>query len=86
MRLYDLRQKEVINEYDCKALGCVVDIEFDIVSGCICALIIPGPCKFWGIFGRETEFVIPFKAVKQIGEDIILVCVKEEDVVAKCKF
>lgn len=86
MRLCDLRQKEVINEYDCKSLGCVVDLEFDIVSGCICAIIVPGPCKFFGLFGHETEFVIPYKAIKQIGEDIILVCVKEEDVVSKCKF
>lgn len=86
MRLCELRQKEVINQYDCKSLGCVADIEFDPSSGCICALIIPGPCKIWGLFGREHEYVIPFRAVKQIGEDIILVCVKEEDIICKCKF
>lgn len=86
MRVYDLRQKEVINEADCKVLGCVADVEFDAVSGCILALIIPGPGKLCGILGREMEYVIPFKSVRRIGEDIILVCVKIEEVYVKCKF
>lgn len=86
MRVYDLRQKEVINENDCKIIGCVVDIEFDVVSGCVTALIIPGPGKFCGLLGREMEYVIPFGCVKQIGEDIILVNVKLEEVLVKCKF
>ena len=86
LRVYDLRQKEVINEKDCKIIGCVVDIEFDAVSGCIIALIIPGPGKLCGILGREMEYVIPFGCVRKIGDDIILVNVKIEDVYVKCKY
>ncbi len=85
LRLIDLRQKEVINERDCKCLGCVADLEFDAETGCICALIIPGQAKMCGFFGRDSEYVIPYRMVRQIGEDIILVCVEEEEVLVKCK-
>lgn len=85
LRLIDLRQKEVINERDCRCLGCVADIEFEAESGCVCALIIPGQPKMCGLFGRDSEYVIPFHMVKQIGEDIILVCVNEEEVLVRCK-
>ena len=63
MRICDLRQKEVINIKDCKRLGYVCDIEFDR--------------KTCGLFGRDTEYRIPFCRVCQIGPDIILVDIDE---------
>lgn len=86
MRIWDLRQKEVINVCDCKRLGCVVDIEFDECKGCINAIIIPGPAKICGFFGRDTEYIIPWNCIKQIGPDVILVQVDEEKVLVKCKY
>ena len=77
MKLSDLRYKEVINECDCRRLGSICDVEFDCKTGCICSFIVPGQSKFCGLFGRDTEIVIPFKCVKQIGDDIVLVCVEE---------
>lgn len=85
MRVCELRQKEVINERDCKVLGCVADVEIDLKCGKVLALIIPGPGKLCGIFGSDMEYVIPFSCVCQIGEDIILVNVKIEDIYVKCK-
>ncbi|WP_230397630.1 YlmC/YmxH family sporulation protein [Novisyntrophococcus fermenticellae] len=73
MRLIDLRQKEVINICDCRSLGCPIDIEFNSDTGVIIALIIPGPGKFYGFFGREKDLVIPWDCICQIGDDIILV-------------
>ena len=84
MRIYDLRQKEVINECDCRRLGYVADLEFDICTGCIYAIIVPGPGKICGIFGRDSEYVIPYKCIKQIGPDIILVEISD-DALKKCK-
>lgn len=84
MRICDLRQKEVINQCDCKRLGYVGDVEFDICTGCIEKLIVPGEPKLCGLFGRDTEYIIPFKCVEKIGEEIILVRVKEEEVLKKC--
>ena len=86
MRIYDLREKEVVNMCNCRILGCVVDLEFDTCTGCIRALIVPGPSKLCGFWGRASEFVIPWKCVRQIGPDIILVEVDEKEVLVKCQF
>lgn len=78
MRFCELRQKEVINICSCKSLGCPDDLDIDIKTGEVCAIIVPGPGRVCGLFGRDSEYVIPWKCIKQIGEDIILVEIKEE--------
>jgi YlmC/YmxH family sporulation protein len=82
MRLCDLREKEVINICDGERLGFIEDMEFDLCSGAIYKVIIPGPCKVWGILGREFEYVIDIRCIRQVGEDVILVEVDTEKV--KC--
>lgn len=78
MRFSELRQKEVINICSCKSLGCPDDLDIDLKTGEVCAIIVPGPGRVCGLFGRDSEFVIPWKCVKQIGEDIILVEINED--------
>lgn len=85
LRLWDMRQKEVINMCDCRRLGCVTDLEFNCETGCVEALIVPGPGKICGFLGRDTEYVIPFRCVEQIGEDIVLVCIDLEKIIRKCE-
>ena len=53
MRVCELREKEVINVCDGEKLGNVCDVDFDVKTGRICSLIIPGPCKVFGILGRD---------------------------------
>lgn len=84
MRLYELKQKEVINIRTCRSLGCISDLEIDCRTGCIQALIVPEPGKLCWILGREFEFFIPWKCIVQIGADIILVDVDEEEIRKKC--
>lgn len=85
MRICDLRQKEVINITNCRRLGFVCDVDFSCETGRIEALIVPGPGKICGIFGRDTEYVILFGRVCQIGPDIILVDIKEDEVLVSCR-
>ncbi|MGI6669491.1 MAG: YlmC/YmxH family sporulation protein [Acetivibrionales bacterium] len=72
-RSSDFRQKEVINIADGKRLGFVSDVEIDLESGKIDAIILPGVGKLFGLLGKESEFVIPWDKIVKIGEDIILV-------------
>ena len=58
--------------------GLPADVEFDCVTGCVTALIVPGPGRFFCFLGRENEYVIPWKCICQIGEDIILVEIQED--------
>lgn len=86
LRLWELRQREVINVCDCQRLGCVSDIEFHCETGCVEALIVPGPAKLCGFLGRDMEYVIPWHCVEQIGQDIILVSVDVDRVKVKCDY
>lgn len=85
MRICELKQKEVINANDCKRLGFVGDVDFDMCTGCMVAIIVPGPGCFCGFIGREKEYIIPFCDICQVGDDIILVDVKRKTVEEACK-
>ncbi len=83
MRICDLKDKEVINSTDCKILGFVGDVDIDIYTGRINAIIVPGPCKIFNIIGRDNEYVIPYECICKVGPDIILVNVCEEKVLCR---
>ena len=79
MRICELRQKEVINTCTCRSLGCPIDIEFNCKTSCLTALILPGPRTDSAVcLGRESEYVIPWDCICQIGDDIILVEIDED--------
>jgi YlmC/YmxH family sporulation protein len=80
VRICELKQKEVINADDCKRLGFVGDVDFDMKTGCLVALIVPGPGTFCGFLGREQEYVIRFCDILQVGDDIILVKLGKKEV------
>ena len=82
-RVTELRCKEVINITDGQRLGFVSDVEVQLPEGKVLALVVPGPCRFFGLFGRKDDFVIPWNCIRQIGDDIILVEVKGEHVRGK---
>lgn len=72
-RVVDLRCKEVINICDGKRLGFPFDVEIDAITGHLVAIIVKGPPKYWGIFGKCKEFVVPWCDIRRIGEDLIIV-------------
>lgn len=79
-RFSSLKCKEVVNICDGARLGFVTDVEVDIKNGRIVAIIVPGPCKFFGMIGRRDDFVIPWNCIRQIGDDIILIEVELEKI------
>lgn len=72
-RIGELRCKEVINVTDGSRYGYVGDVEVDLESGQVQALIVPGRLRLFGLLGREEERIFPWSAVRRFGEDIILV-------------
>ena len=72
-RFSTLKCKEVVNVCDGCRLGFVCDVEVDCCNGQICSIIVPGHTKAFGLLGRQEEYVIPWKCIRQIGDDIILV-------------
>ena len=72
-QLHQLRYKEVINVDDGSRLGYVGDIEINLETGYIKALVLPGRRRLFGLLGREVDTYIPWGSVRHFGQDIILV-------------
>ncbi|WP_366926291.1 YlmC/YmxH family sporulation protein [uncultured Intestinimonas sp.] len=72
-RVTELRDKEIINISDGCRFGYVGDVEVDLETGQVKALVVPGRLRFFGLLGREEDKVFPWESVRRFGEDIILV-------------
>ena len=72
-RIRDLRSKEVINICDGGRLGYIGDVELQMPEGQVVALVVYGPYRFFGLFGRGEEYYIPWDCIQRFGDDILLV-------------
>ena len=72
-RITDLRCKEVINLYDGCRMGYVGDVEVDTLCGRVVSIVVPGRCHFFGLLGRDEDYVIAWEQIEKIGDNIILV-------------
>lgn len=72
----DVKNKEIINIFDGKSLGYVSDVEVNLEKGRIEAIIVPAQSSFFNLFTKDNEYIIKWKDIKKIGEDVILVEVK----------
>ncbi len=72
-RVTDLRDKEIISVSDGCRFGYVGDVEVDLETGRVNALIVPGRLRLFGLLGREEDWVFPWGSIRRFGEDIILV-------------
>jgi YlmC/YmxH family sporulation protein len=73
VKISEFQIKDVVNVADGKRLGNIGDIEINLSTGKIEAVVISGSGRVLGIFGKENEVVIPWKNIIKIGEDVILV-------------
>ncbi len=67
-----LRDKEVINVCDGKRLGYISDVELNIRSGCVTAIVVLFDLRIFG-FGKCEELVIPWEKIGCFGRDAVLV-------------
>jgi len=75
----ELRCKDVINVTDGKKLGRIIDIVFDLPTGCVRGFVVPISNGF-NLFKSSQQVFIPYNRICKIGEDIILVELYEEDI------
>lgn len=73
VKLSEMRDKEVINIRDGVKIGFIYDFEIDLENGRIIAVVVPGPGKVLGIFGKNNDYIIEWQEIVKIGADAILV-------------
>ena len=70
----DLKNKEVINIHNGKSLGYVEDIVVELNKGTVEGIVIPQRSSgLFSIFNKGAEIVVPWNAVRRVGEEVILV-------------
>ena len=72
-RIAELRNKQVVCVKDGCILGYISDIELDIKNGNLKAIIIFGRPRFFGVFGKAEDIVIPWEKISVIGDETVLV-------------
>ena len=72
MRLNKLREKQVVNVLDGRALGYISDIVLDPATGCIISIVVPGHTGLKCLL-RSRSYVISWISICKIGDDVILV-------------
>lgn len=80
----ELSCKDVVNVRDGSRLGHIQDLEINVCSGEICAVMVPGPSKFLGFLGGQGEYWIEWQKICKIGEDIILVDIDPSRCLREC--
>ena len=78
-RITDLHCKEVVCVGDGRRLGFITDVQVEVPDGRVCAIVVPGPCRFAGVLGRQDDYIIPWSCIRRIGPDIVLVDTKPDD-------
>jgi len=73
MKLSDLQNKNVVNLYDGRNIGNIIDVNIDERSGNIISFVIEPNKKMFSLFNRGNIEEIPWKSIEKIGEDVILV-------------
>jgi len=77
LKASDLTEKEVVNITDGRRIGMITDLEVDLQKGKINAIIIPDSGRLIGLFSKELEYEIRWNQIKKIGEDVILVEIRD---------
>ena len=73
IKISEFQIKDVVNVADGKRLGNIADIEINLTTGKIEAVVISGSGRVLGFFGKDEDIVIPWKNIIKIGQDVILV-------------
>ncbi|MDG5470338.1 YlmC/YmxH family sporulation protein [Jeotgalibacillus sp. ET6] len=80
MKLSELSGKEIIHIQRAERMGILgeTDVEFNPVTGAVEAVVVP--VGRWTAFSKSPkELAIPWKYIKTIGEEMILIDQEETD-------
>lgn len=71
-KVSELGLRDMVNLVDGAKLGPVKDVQIDLETGRVTALVLSGGRRYWGIFSAGKDVVVPWEKVKKIGKDTVL--------------
>ncbi|KGA97770.1 YlmC/YmxH family sporulation protein [Alkalihalobacillus alcalophilus ATCC 27647 = CGMCC 1.3604] len=78
MKISDLQSKDIVNMENGRRLGHLTDLDINLSTGKIEAMVINGTNKVMGLLGKaDAEVIIPWDNIIKIGSDVIIVEVPE---------
>jgi YlmC/YmxH family sporulation protein len=77
MKISEFQMKDVVNVSNGRKMGHISDLEINLTTGRIEAIIIQGNARVMGFFARENDIIIPWRDIVKIGKDVILVRFKD---------
>ena len=80
--LDELRRKEVIDINNGERLGYIDDVRIDLRTSSVEALLIYGRVRFFGVFGKEDDVLIPCGDIRVVGSDVVLISRSSKPVLA----
>ena len=79
MTFSELKQKDVVNVCDGRKLGKPIDLVLNDAA-CVDAIVVPAGGGILSMIKQEKEgCLIPWKRIIRIGDDVILVDIREEN-------
>lgn len=78
MRLTELQNKDIVDIETGKVIGDIVDVSFEL-GGNLDSLIVEKKKFLISMFSSKDEIEVKWNQIKKIGEDVILVELKEKE-------
>lgn len=78
MRLTELQNKDIVDIETGKVIGDIVDVSFEL-GGNLDGLIVEKKKFLISMFSSKDEIEVKWNQIKKIGEDVILVELKEKE-------
>lgn len=73
-KISELVQRDIVNLIDGSKLGTVKDVEIDLATGQVVALVLgSGERKYFGLLNAGRDVVVPWENIKKIGLHTVLV-------------
>ena len=69
----ELRAKEVVNVFNGKKLGNIIDMIIDTRCARVLGIVVPNCDAKFTIFKSSSDVFIPYNNIGKIGKDVILV-------------
>lgn len=71
-RISELTKKDIINVLNGAKLGLVKDVQIDLETGAVHAIVLQGRRRFW-FFPAGKDIIVPWTKIKKLGVDAVLV-------------